>query len=63
MTNYDYIRGLPLEEMAKEIVNLPLCVVCDRISGKWSCSGNDCSVAAAEWLKFERETEVAQNGG
>lgn len=57
MTNYDYIRGLPLEEMAKEIVNLPLCVVCDRISGKWGCSGSDCFAAAVEWLKSEREAE------
>ncbi len=60
MSNYEYLRSLSLKELAKEIVNLPLCVACDRISGEWGCNGGDCSKAAVEWLKSER---MVQNGG
>lgn len=56
MSNYEYLRSLSLEELAKEIVNLPsMCETCEYMS-EYGCNGSDCSEAAAEWLKSERET-------
>lgn len=57
MTNYDYIRGLPLEEMAKVISNLNLCENCER-KDDWDCYTSMCQAVATKWLKSERkETE------
>lgn len=63
MSNYEYIRELPLEEMAKEIVSLPICTICKQKDGYGCGEKSDCSIPAAEWLESERETEVVQNGG
>lgn len=44
MTNYEYLRSLPLEDFAKEIFDLPGCYM-------------DIYIATfIEWLKSERET-------
>lgn len=55
MTNYEYLRSLPLEELAKEIANFPVCDAC-----KWRDDECDnvgyCYEVTAEWLKSERET-------
>ncbi len=57
MSNYEYIRGLPLEEMAKEIVSLPICTICKQKDGYgYGCGEkSDCSIPAVEWLKSERK--------
>lgn len=54
MSNYEYIRGLPLEEMAKEIVSLPICAICKQ-DGYGCDEKSDCSIPAVEWLKSERK--------
>lgn len=55
MSNYEYLRSLPPEELAKEIVSLPICSIC-ALNKNWDCNKNDCIAAAVEWLKFKKET-------
>lgn len=54
MTNYDYIRGLPLEEMAKVITDLNLCENCES-NGNLDCRASTCKSVFTEWLKSERK--------
>lgn len=54
MSNYEYLRSLPLEQMAKEIVNLPLCTICEHKDTDGCYDINNCSGAAVEWLKSEK---------
>lgn len=54
MTNYEYLRGLPLDELAKELINLPFCSIC-KFNGGYECSGSICLSVAREWLKSERK--------
>lgn len=57
MTNYEYLRSLPLEELAKEIANLPLCDACEwRDDCDEYYTVGYCFEVAAKWLKSERET-------
>lgn len=56
MNNYEYLRSLSLEEMAKEIANLPLCDACqwrDDCDERYNVGY--CYEAAAIWLKSERK--------
>lgn len=52
MTNYDYIRGLPLEEMAKVITDLNICENCES---NGDCRASMCQSVFTEWLKSERK--------
>lgn len=56
MTNYEYLRSLQLDELAKELINLPFCSIC-KFNGGYECSGSICLLVAREWLKSERKED------
>ena len=54
MTNYEYLRSLPLEDFTKEIMDLPVCNIC-TLNKTWGCNADFCIASFTEWLKSERK--------
>lgn len=57
ITNYEKIKGMSVEEIAKSIENMG-CVKCENIIGK--CNADDdksCEESIIEWLESECDVE------